>query len=172
MNSKIIDPALLMMVLMASESMARGYDTPWRSAEDQRRPLRQLRPLKGFTEELNQLQRVCDVFADESSVAKQCKNIKDNVETFQSKANEEGKAFMNEQMANLEDVVISVCKAMNDADFVATGNDQKIQYKDCKKLVIPRRYGGILTIYLIFCLKMYKSALYILIIITILSCLY
>ena len=147
MNSKIIYPALLMMVLMASESMARHtYRTPWRSAEDQRRPLRPLRPLKGlagFTEELGQLQRACDVFADESSVAKQCKNIKDNVETFQSKAEENAKAFINEQMANLEDVVISVCKAMNDADFKETGYG-KIKNKECKRLVIPKRLKGIL----------------------------
>ena len=129
-----------MMMLMASESMARAPSL-WRSSEDLRRPLRPWRPVNGFTgftEELGQLQRVCDVFADESSVAKACQNIKGNVETFQSKIEEDAKTFMNEQTSNLEDVVISVCKAMNDADFKATVYE-KIKNEDCKKLVNPKR---------------------------------
>ena len=133
-----------MMVLMASDSMARGYKAS--RPPQAPRPLGPLRPLRPFMEELGQLQRVCDVFADESSVAKACQNIKGNVETFQSKYEEDAKTFMNEQTSNLEDVLISVCKAMNDADYKATGYE-KMKNKQCKKLVIPKRYGGILYNY-------------------------
>ena len=50
---------------------------------------------------------------------------------------------MNEQTSNLEDVVLSVCKAMNDADFVATGNE-KVTNKDCK--ILDSQKGTFYTI--------------------------
>ena len=140
MSSKIIYPAFLMMMLMASESMARAPSL-WRSSDDLRRPLRPLRPLNGFTgftEELGQLQKICEVFSDNRSVFDACQDIKGNVETFQINIEETTKTFMDEQMSILEDVIISVCKAMNDDDFVTTDNE-KVKYKHCKKLDIPKR---------------------------------
>ena len=132
-----------MMLLMASDSMARygvrrdAKNVP-RTSDDLRGHRRPFRPLRPFTEELGQLQRICDVFADESSVFNACENIKGNVETFQSYIENTINTFMNEETSHLEDVVISVCKAMNDDDFVAKGYE-KVTNKHCKKLDIPRR---------------------------------
>ena len=58
------------------------------------------------------------------------------------------------QTSHLEHVVISVCKAMNDADFVATGNE-KVTNKQCKILDSQKR-GTFYTINAIF-----KSAWYV-----------
>ena len=129
---------------MASESMAwyggrRDEKNVPRTTEDRRGHRRPLRPLRPYTEELGQLQRICDVFAGESSVFDACQDIKGNVETFQSYIEDTISTFMNEQTSNLEDVVISVCKSM-DEDFVVTGNEQ-VKYKHCKKWDSPK--GGI-----------------------------
>ena len=128
---------------MASESMAwyggrRDEKNVPRTTEDRRGHRRPLRPLRPYTEELGQLQRICDVFAGESSVFDACQDIKGNVETFQSYIEDTINTFMNEQTSHLEDVVISVCKAMNDDNFVAKGYE-KVTYKQCKKLDIPGR---------------------------------
>ena len=94
-----------MMVSMTSEFMARG-----------------VRPLRPFTEEFGQFQRICDVFAHERSVFDACEEIKGNVETFKINIEETTKTFIDEQTSILEDVIISICKAMNADEFVATDN--------------------------------------------------
>lgn len=140
-----------MMALMVSESMARagykaprpGYKAPRLESMVRlgRRPLwpfYPLRPLRPLAEELSSLQRTCDVFSDESSVFNVCEDIKGNVETFQINMEETAKSFMNEQTSILEDVVASVCKAIDD-DFDAAGNDQ-VKNKHCNKM--DSRRGG------------------------------
>lgn len=80
-----------------------------------------------------QFKRICDLFADESSVFDACEDIKENVETFMDDKKESTKTFMEEQKGNLEDVVRSVCENMNDEDTTTTC-DGKIKTNICKKL--------------------------------------
>ena len=122
MNSKNIYLACLMMVSMTSESMARG-----------------VRTLRPFTEEFDQFQRICDVFADERSVFDARKEINGNVQTFQINVEETTKTFMDEQTSILEDVITSVCEAMNADNFIATGN-AKVKNKHRRIWIPEKRY--------------------------------
>ena len=124
-----------MMVSMTSESMARG-----------------VRTLRPFTEEFDPFQRICDVFADERSVFDARKEIKGNVKTFQINVEETTKTFMDEQTSILEDVIISVCEAMNTDDFVATGN-ARVKNKHRRNWIPEKRYLLYIKLDVLFHLK-------------------